>query len=155
MKKTTNQTQSLRMTRREFVGRTLTTAAAIAAAPAILRGQNLNNKLNIAFIACGGRANASLAELTIVPGAAGARGRRPNAQIPNAEIQGAAHPDENVTVLCDINQDALDAAAARYPKAKKVTDLRRVVDPPNDICADGVRTARHTNALAAESAPPA
>src|SRR5256885_14209291 len=68
MKKTTNQTQSLRMTRREFVGRTLLTAGAIAGAPALLRGQNLNNKLNIAFIACGGRANASLSELTIVPG---------------------------------------------------------------------------------------
>jgi len=41
----------------------------IAVAPAFLRGQNLNNKLNIAFIACGGRANASLNELTVVPGA--------------------------------------------------------------------------------------
>jgi len=40
------------------------TAGVIAGAPAILRGQNLNNKLNIAFIACGGRANASLGELT-------------------------------------------------------------------------------------------
>src|SRR5438270_14058239 len=107
------------MTRREFVGRTLTAAGVIAAAPAILRGQNLNNKLNIAFIACGGRANASLAELTIVPGeAAGASGRGRNARVP-----GAAHPDENVTVLCDVNQNALDSAAARYPKAKKVTDL--------------------------------
>src|SRR6478672_12159553 len=87
------------MTRREFVGRTLTTAAAIAAAPAILRGQNLNNKLDIAFIACGGRANASLAELTIVPGTAGpTRRRRPNAEGPSAP-----HPDENVTVLCDVN----------------------------------------------------
>ena len=35
--------------------------------------QNLNNKLNIAFIACGGRANASLSELTIVPGREPAR----------------------------------------------------------------------------------
>src|SRR4051812_49481729 len=105
------------MTRREFVGRTLVAAGVMAGAPAILRGQNLNNKLNIAFIACGGRASASLGELTIVPGAAGARARRPNAEAP-----GAAHPDENVTVLCDINQNALDSAAARYPKAKKVAD---------------------------------
>src|SRR3954462_12238032 len=90
------------MTRREFARRTLMAAGVMAGAPAILRGQNLNNKLNIAFIACGGRASASLGELTIVPGAggaAGARGRRPNAEIPSA-----AHPDENVTVLCDINQ---------------------------------------------------
>ncbi|HEV8646712.1 MAG TPA: Gfo/Idh/MocA family oxidoreductase [Burkholderiales bacterium] len=128
------------MTRREFVGRTLMTAGVIAGAPAILRGQNLNNKLNIAFIACGGRANASLAELTIVPGA---RGRRPNAQIP-----GAAHPDENVTVLCDINQNALESASARYPKAKKVTDLRRVFDNPNDFDAVVVSTAEHTHAFA-------
>jgi predicted dehydrogenase len=133
------------MTRRQFVGRTVTTAAAaavIAGAPAILRGQNLNNKLNIAFIACGGRANASLGELTIVPGAA-ARGRRQNAEIPSA-----AHPDENVTVLCDINQIALDAASVRYPKARKVTDLRRVFDHPNDFDAVVVSTAEHTHALA-------
>ena len=63
------------MTRREFVGRTLLTAGVIAGAPAILRGQNLNNKLNIAFIGCGGRGNANLAELTIVSGTATTRGR--------------------------------------------------------------------------------
>src|SRR5687768_7180919 len=99
------------MTRRELLGRTLLTAGVIAGAPAILRAQNLNNKLNIAFIACGGRANVSLAELTMVPGAAGPRGRKPNAGVP-----GVPHPDENVTVLCDINQNALDSASARYPK---------------------------------------
>src|SRR3982751_6507458 len=102
------------MTRREFVKRSLTTAGVIAGAPAILRGQNLNNKLNIAFIACGGRANASLAELTIVPGTAGARGRRAGAEGP-----GAPTPDENVTVLRDISQSAVDSASLRYPKAKK------------------------------------
>src|SRR3954471_1915698 len=131
------------LTRREFVGRTLMTAGMIAGAPAILRGQNLNNKLNIAFIACGGRANASLGELTIAPGAAGAKARRPNAETP-----GAPHPDENVTVLCDINQNALDSAAARYPKPKKVTDLRRVFDKPNDFDAVVVSTAEHTHAFA-------
>src|SRR5213082_2484357 len=143
MKKTTNMTQSLQMTRREFVGRTLLTAGAIAGAPAILRGQNLNNKLNIAFIACGGRANDSLAQLTIVPGTAQSRGRRPN-----PEIHGAPHPDENVTVLCDVNQNALDSASARYPKAKKFTDLRRVFDNPNDFDAVVVSTAEHTHAFA-------
>src|SRR5580765_4754143 len=67
------------ITRREFVGRTLA-AGAIIGAPAFLRGQNLNNKLNIAFIACGGRANTSLGELTVVPGrSAGGSGRRAGA----------------------------------------------------------------------------
>jgi hypothetical protein len=68
MKKNTNTTPSREITRREFVGRALTTAGLIAGAPAFLRGQNLNNKLNIAFIGSGGRASASLSELTIVPG---------------------------------------------------------------------------------------
>src|SRR5215472_6450011 len=122
------------MTRREFLGPTLAVGL-ISGAPAFLRGQNLNNKLNIAFIACGGRANASLAELTMVPGAAGARGRRPSSEIP-----AAPHPDENVTVLCDVNQNALDSASARYPKARKVTDLRRVFDHPDDFDAVVVST---------------
>src|SRR5437870_11858997 len=123
MKKTTIKTQSLPMTRREFVGRTLLTAGAIAGAPALLRGQNLNGKLNIAFIACGGRANASLGELTVVPGrGAGGSGRRAG-----AATEGP-HPDENVTVLCDVNQLALDSASQRYAQAKQFTDLRRVFE---------------------------
>src|SRR5438046_3297349 len=143
MKKTTNKTQSLPMTRREFVGRTLLTAGAIAGAPALLRGQNLNNKLNIAFIACGGRANASLAELTVVPGRRLDEGRR-KAEDPHA----GPHPDENVTVLCDVNDLALDSASQRYPEAKKFTDLRRVFDRPNDFDAVVVSTAEHTHAFA-------
>src|SRR3954465_12471398 len=120
MKKITNKSLSRAMTRRAFVGKTLA-AGIISAAPAFLRGQNLNSKLDIAFIACGGRANASLGELTIVPGRS-ASGRR------SAADSGGPHPDENVTVLCDVNEVALDSASQRYPKAKKLTDLRRVFD---------------------------
>src|SRR6188472_1576056 len=108
MKRSAKMRSARGITRREFVGRTLMTAGVIAGAPAILRGQNLNNKLDIAFIACGGRANASLAELTIVQGDAPARGRRPN-----TDIAAGPHPDENITVLCDVNQKALDSASAR------------------------------------------
>src|SRR5881409_1990618 len=104
MKKTKNRTYSCAMTRREFVGRTLA-AGAIIGAPAFLRGQNLNNKLNIAFIACGGRANASLGELTLVPGrGAGGGGRRAGA------AAAGPHPEENVAVICDVNEVALDSA---------------------------------------------
>src|SRR5213076_3299827 len=102
MKKIMNKTQSLQMTRREFVGRTLLTAGAIAGAPAFLRGQNLNSKLNIAFIACGGRANASFGELTVVPGRGARRGGEPGE---------GPHPDENVSVICDVDQAALDSAS--------------------------------------------
>ena len=64
------------MTRREFAARTMAATAVIAGASAFLRGQNLNNKLNIAFIACGGRGNASLSELTVVPDRATPRGKK-------------------------------------------------------------------------------
>src|SRR6476660_6697225 len=103
------------MTRREFVGRAIAVGI-ISGAPAFLRGQNLNNKLNIAFIACGGRANASLAELTVVPGQNRGEGRKKRAPA-------GPHPDENVTVICDVNEQALDSASQRYPKAKRFIDL--------------------------------
>src|SRR5688572_8183207 len=105
-----------RITRREFVGTTLAAAGVFAGAPALLRGRNLNDKLNLAFIACGGRANTSLSELTIAPD------RPPQA----AGAAPAPHPDENVVVLCDVNQNAVDAAARRFPKAKTFNDFRKV-----------------------------
>src|SRR5215467_4738018 len=102
MKKITNRTIARGITRREFVRGALA-AGLVSGAPAFLRGQNLNNKLNIAFIACGGRANASLAELTVVPGRNPGKGRK-------AEDSAAGpHPDENVTVICDVNEQAMDS----------------------------------------------
>src|SRR5213592_1357731 len=101
MKNIKNWTCPRGMTRREFVGRALA-AGLVSGAPAFLRGQNLNNKLNIAFIACGGRANASLGELTIVPGRNPGGGRKKT----DSAAEGP-HPDENVTVLCDVNEVAL------------------------------------------------
>src|SRR5512139_1158354 len=60
MKRITTATRERQMTRRELVGGALAAAGVVAGAPAFLRGQNLNNKLNIAMIACGGRANANM-----------------------------------------------------------------------------------------------
>jgi predicted dehydrogenase len=145
MKKATNKTRQRRMTRREFVGGALATAGIVTGAPALLRGQNLNDKLNIAFIGSGGRANASLRELTIVPdrdkGRGGGRGGTPD---PAA----GPHPDENVTVLCDINNNAIETASTWFPKARRVNDLRKVFDNLKDFDAVVVSTAEHTHAFA-------
>src|SRR5690349_400040 len=140
MKKTINQNRSAAMTRRAFVGRTVA-AGIISAAPAFLRGQNLNSKLDIAFIGCGGRGSASLGELTIVPG------RIPSGR-KSASASDGPHPDENVSVLCDVNEAALDSASQRYPKARRFTDLRRVFDRSADFDAVVVSTAEHTHAFA-------
>ena len=50
------------LSRRQFTRTLLTAAGAIGVAPAFLRGQNLNNKLNIAIIGAGGRGGGNLAD---------------------------------------------------------------------------------------------
>jgi hypothetical protein len=139
-KTTTSSGDGRKVTRREFVGCALATGALLSQAPAFLRGQHLNSKLNIAFIGAGGRGGASLRELTLTPGHPPSRtdGSGPLDQ----------HPDENVVALCDINQEFLDAAGVRFPKATKYTDLRKVFDSPGTFDAVVVSTADHTHAFA-------
>lgn len=148
MNKTSVTNPSLQITRRNFVGRALATGALLTGgAPAFLRGQNLNNKLNIAFIGCGGRGNTNLNELTLVPGRPTKKGKASgNAPVPEST---APHPDENVALVCDVNQVAIDSALQRYPKAKAVKDLRRVFDHASEFDAVVVSTAEHTHVFAA------
>ena len=131
------------MTRREFSG-ALAAAGVITGAPAFLRGQNLNNKLNIAMIACGGRAIANMNGDSEARRGAGGGGAA--AAPPSGPPKGI--PAENVTVLCDVNQTAVDAAAQRFPNAKKYNDLRKVFDSPNDFDAVMVSTCEHTHTIA-------
>ncbi len=112
--------QRRRITRRQFVGRALTAAGALAVAPAIIRGQNLHNKLNIAMIGAGGRGRDNL--------------------------KGVA--SENITVLCDVDATALDKTGAQYPDARKYADFRKVFDRPQDFDAVVVSTCEHTHAFA-------
>ena len=129
-KKITKNTQERQMTRRQMVGSALAAAGVITVAPAFLRALNVHNKLNIAMIACGGRA------LVNMNGDGG--GQRGAKDSPAGPFTGI--PAENITVLCDVNQNAVDAAAQRFPKANKYNDLRRVFDHPNDFDAVMVST---------------
>jgi predicted dehydrogenase len=146
-KKTTKKMRQSQMTRREFVVGALAAGGVITGAPAFLRGQNLNNKLNIAMIACGGRA---LANMNGDGGGSGrGRGAAPGGDAPAATPSAPTGiPAENITVLCDVNQAAVDAAARRFPNAKKYTDFRRVFDSPNDFDAVMVSTCEHTHTIA-------
>lgn len=145
-KKTSKTTLQLPMTRREFVRGALVTGGVIMGAPAFLRGQNLNDKLNIAMIACGGRGLANMS------GDAPSSGRRSGGPAGRGEAQAESPqggiPAENITVLCDVNQAAVEAAARRFPKAKTYADFRRVFDHPNDFDAVMVSTCEHTHAAA-------
>ena len=107
------------LTRRQFVGGTLAAAGIVAGAPAILRGQNLNSKLDIAMVGAGGRGRANL--------------------------KGVA--SENITALCDVDEVALDRVGADYPNARKLTDFRRLFDKPSGFDAVVVSTCEHTHAF--------
>ena len=108
----------------------LAAAGVIAGAPAFLRGQNLNNKLNIAFIACGGRASASLSELTITPGAR--RGRGPRRARSGA---GAASRRERRRPLRREPERDRRRRRSGSRRRSRFNDLRRVFDSPNDFDA--------------------
>lgn len=106
-------------TRRQFTRQALVSAAALSA-PAFLRGQNLNSKLNIAVIGSGGRGGASINALSA----------------------------ENITALCDVDEKRLDASGARHPHARKVADFRKIFDRPGEFDAVVVATCEHTHAMA-------
>ena len=112
--------QQRRITRREFVGGSVATAGILAGAPALLRGQNLNNKLNIAMIGAGGRGRANL--------------------------QGVV--SENIVALCDVDVPSMDKVGEKYPKARKVVDFRKLFDNPRDFDAVVVSTCEHTHVFA-------
>jgi hypothetical protein len=108
------------LSRRQFTQAAAGAALGLWAAPAILRGQNLNGKLNIAMIAAGGRGGANLRGVS----------------------------SENIVALCDVNEASLDKAAQAHPQAKKVVDFRRLFDQPDPFDAVVVSTCEHTHALA-------
>src|SRR3954466_5016637 len=94
--------------------------AAVLGFPAILRGQNLNSKLNIAMVACGGRGGANLNE----------------------------GQSEHIVALCDVNARNVEAAAKLRPAAKKYSDFRKVFADEKSFDAVVVSTCEHTHAAA-------
>ena len=108
------------ITRRDFVGGAVASVGVLAGAPALLRGKNLNNKLNIAMIGAGGRGLANL--------------------------KGVA--SENIVALCDVNVPSMDEAVEKYPQAKKVIDFRKLFDNPGFFDAVVVSTCEHTHVFA-------
>src|SRR5437588_6833534 len=109
-----------RPTRRQF-GKVLAGAAVGAlSAPAIVRGRNLNEKLNIAMIGSGGRGGYNLKQFA----------------------------DENIVVLCDVYEPAIERAAMEHSQARRVRDFRRVFDEANSFDAVVVSTTEHTHAFA-------
>ena len=88
--------------------------------PNVVRARNLNEKLNIAVIGCGGRGGGNLRSVS----------------------------SENIVALCDVNENNLNGAAKQHPQARKVVDFRKVYDHANEFDAVVVSTCEHTHAFA-------
>ncbi|MCA9212062.1 MAG: Gfo/Idh/MocA family oxidoreductase [Planctomycetales bacterium] len=111
---------SVSRNRRSFLQTTAAGAASAFAVPAILRGQSLNGKINIAVIGCGGRGGGNLGAVS----------------------------GENIVALCDVNARNLNAASERHPNARKEEDFRKLFDHANEFDAVVVSTCEHTHAFA-------
>ncbi len=109
-----------RWNRRQFNAAVAGTAVGLFAAPTLLRGQDLNSKINIAIIGAGGRGGAHTSGLK----------------------------DQNIVALCDVYEPSLDKAAAQFPQARKAVDFRRVFDHHQEFDAVVVSTCEHTHAMA-------
>lgn len=110
-----------KLTRRQFVQASgIATASSVFSAPAVLRGRNLNEKLDIAIIGTGGRGAANMRSVE----------------------------SENIVALCDVSQKNLNYAAQRHPQAAKFEDFRVLYDKVKSFDAVTVSTCEHTHAFA-------
>jgi predicted dehydrogenase len=107
-------------TRRQFAQATVCAAGSAFAAPAILRGRNLNDRLHIAAIGVGGRGADNLQEVS----------------------------SETIVALCDVYEPAIEQAALSYPQARRYRDFRVLYDHARDFDAVVVSTTEHTHAFA-------
>src|SRR5947209_7836686 len=102
------------LTRRSF----LATAGFVAAAPTFVRGRDLNSKIDVAVVGCGGRGAGNLGEIA---------------------------KTEYITALCDVNGANLGAAADKHKEAATFTDFRKLFDAPKRFDAVVVSTCEHTH----------
>jgi predicted dehydrogenase len=99
--------------------------AAALGAPALLRAQSPNSKLNIAVIGAGGK----------------------------GESDTDCCSGENIYALCDVDENTLKARKKKYPDAQTFKDYREMLDQiGNNIDAVTVSTPDHHHAVAATMA---
>ncbi|MCA9246603.1 MAG: Gfo/Idh/MocA family oxidoreductase [Planctomycetales bacterium] len=119
------------ITRRELLKTSAATAAAAFAAPALVRGRNLNDKVRVAIVGMGGRASAHAESLV--------------------ELEKESSVDVELAGVCDCDQPKLMTAQkawsgrAGHPVAA-YDDMRRVLDD-SGIDAVTFATPNHWHAL--------
>ena len=121
-----SEKHSSSLNRRQFIRRSALAATAISfGVPALLRGQNLNSKINIATIGAGGKGSSDT-DLCAM---------------------------ENIVALCDADRNHCAKQLEKYPKAKFFHDYRKMFDEmARSIDAVIVSTPDHFHAVAAAAA---
>lgn len=116
----------LSLTRRQFLKTaSLAAGATYVAFPSLLRGQNLNSRLNIAVIGAAGKGASDT----------------------------DACADENIVALCDVDKNNCAGQLKKYPNAKFYQDYRKMLDEMGkSIDAVIVATPDHFHAVAASAA---
>jgi predicted dehydrogenase len=108
------------LSRRQFHKAMAAAALGAFAAPAVVRGRNLNDRLAIACIGVGGRGAGNLADVS----------------------------SEDIVALCDVDDRAVERAAETRPNARKFKDFRKLFDELKGYDAVVVSTTEHTHAFA-------
>jgi len=107
--------------RRDFLKQATVAASVVFGAPTFLRARGANERLNIAIIGSGRRGAANLKGVE----------------------------SENIVALCDVFRPSLDSAAEKHPKARQLTDFRKLYDNhANEFDAVVVSICEHTHAVA-------
>lgn len=121
-------TRSTRLHRREFLRTSAVTGAGLLLLPSRVLGRAgqtaANQRLNLGIIGAGGR---------------GAD-----------DIDGVK--SENIVALCDVDHDRASETFKKFPKAKRYTDFRTMLDEEKSLDAVVVATPDHTHAVATMAA---
>ncbi len=119
---------STRFTRRRFLRYSaLITGATALSGPYLLRGQNLNSKINVACIGVGGKGSS--------------------------DTESAANNGGNIVALCDVDENTLNGKAKKYPQAKLYRDFRKMLqEMDKSIDAVTVSTPDHCHGVASITA---
>lgn len=114
--------------RRHFLKQTgLGAGGLLLGAPAIVRGQNLNSRINVACIGVGGKGDS--------------------------DVNDAAKCGGNIVALCDVDGRTLNKKGVQYPEAKKYVDFRKMLEEMDkSIDAVTVSTPDHLHGMAAMAA---
>ena len=110
--------------RRRFLGTAASTAFAFQFVPARVWGAN--ERVNVAGIGAGGKGAS--------------------------DVSGAAKHGANIVALCDVDENRASKTFKNFPKAKRYTDFRVMLEKQKDIDAVTVSTPDHVHAVASMAA---